>query len=84
MRDPSRLFDVAARLEADILALEQAKAAALTRAERRPINKQLHCLRGMLGALLLGFETSTQAPAPAHAREGERHGHGYCGHGDAG
>jgi hypothetical protein len=48
MREPSRLSDTAAMIEGRINALEEAKSAARTRAERRPINQQLHAAQSLL------------------------------------
>ena len=48
MREPRRLADTASILEVRIIALEEAKWAARTRAERRPINQQLHAAQSLL------------------------------------
>lgn len=48
MREARTLSETAAHIEARIMVLEEAKAAARTRAERRPINQQLHAAQSLL------------------------------------
>lgn len=48
MSERGSLSEKAAIIEGRIIVLEAAKAAARTRAERRPINQQLHVAQSLL------------------------------------